>query len=86
MKIVVFKGGLGNQFSQLDKSSRDFWNKLFRRSLYTEHQLMYPSDGDNVGEDFVITSEMVYYSRKVRYIGKALYNYYGNPQSITRSQ
>ena len=66
----------------LAKSCWNLWNKLFRRSLYTEHQLLFPSDGNNMGEDIVLTIEMVYFSRKVGYINNALYNYCENSTSI----
>lgn len=68
------------------KSVWSLCNKLFKRALYTDHQILYPSDGMNMGEDMVLTIEMVYYSQKVGYINMSLYNYYQNPISITHQQ
>lgn len=49
------------------------WNKLVRRSLYTDNAIVFPA-GHGMGED--MTMMMLFaYARKVAYIPKAFYHY-----------
>lgn len=65
------------------KSPWSLCNKLFRRVIYTDNEIIYPREGLNVGEDMALVVEQVYYCHKIGYINKAYYNYYENGTSIT---
>lgn len=49
------------------------WNKLVRRSLYEEHQILFPS-GYGMGEDMTMI-RLFARARKVAYLPKAFYHY-----------
>lgn len=61
------------------KESWSLWNKLFKRSLYSN--IVYPK-GD-MGEDMVIVYQLMSNSQTLVYIPEAYYYYYYNPESIT---
>lgn len=76
------------------KSKRDFvrllmyqrnpWslcNKMFRRKECYKEGLLYPVG--NMGEDMVLTFQMLLNGDKVVYVPQSLYNYYYNVYSIT---
>lgn len=56
------------------------WNKLCKRSLYDE-SLVYPTLA--MGEDMVLTLQMVLKAKRIGIVPNALYNYFYNPDSIT---
>lgn len=57
------------------------WNKLCRRSLYTDNCITFP-DGRSMGED--LTMIMVFlHARTCVYVNKPLYNYVQNPGQMT---
>ena len=60
------------------------WNKLIKKELYNNKELIYPTH--NVGEDYALTIQLVLYAKKYGYIKNALYYYYQNPLSITKQQ
>lgn len=57
------------------------WNKLVKRSLYTEHDITFPA-GYAMGEDMTMMF-LFSYAHKVAYVGKALYHYVSNSASMT---
>lgn len=62
---------------------RDPWslcNKLFKRTVCTK-DLIFPKG--NMGEDMVLTTQMLLNGGKVAYIARPLYNYFLNQESIT---
>jgi glycosyltransferase involved in cell wall biosynthesis len=64
------------------KSSWVVWNKMVRRDLY-ERLEIYPSS--NMGEDMVISMQLICKAKKIFNIDKAFYYYYSNDSSIVRS-
>lgn len=66
----------------LQKNSWSLCNKMFKISSYCKADIVYP-DGD-MGEDFVLTTQLLLNSNKVAYIPLALYNYFYNNNSITK--
>lgn len=64
------------------KVSKGVWNKLIKRNLYS-YDIKYPKY--NMGEDYVIIIQLLFYSSKISKIEKPLYNYYYNPKSITNN-
>ena len=49
-------------------------NKMFKREIYIDHNIK-AIDGCNMGEDFMICSQLVYYSNKIAKIDSPLYHY-----------
>lgn len=61
------------------------WNKLIRRTLFTENNVCFP-DGLNMSEDLRVSVELFYYAKKTDYIQEALYRYIKSRiSSITNS-
>lgn len=56
-------------------------DKLIRRSLFTENPIKHPID--NMLEDYVVMTQLLYYSNKISYIKDVFYYYYQNPESIS---
>ena len=55
-------------------------DKLIKRTLFKDNQIMHPVD--NMLEDYVVTTQLLYYCNHIGYIDKVLYYYYQNPESI----
>ena len=58
------------------------WNKLVKRSVF-DSDIIYPSA--HLGEDFALTPQMVYYSKSIGYLNRALYHYCLNSESVTQN-
>ena len=58
------------------------WNKLTKKSIYSDNDLYFP-DGINIREDFFLIIELYYFSRRVFHIQQAFYHYRKNETSIT---
>lgn len=56
------------------------WSALCRVNLYYDHTIVFPIA--NMREDYVIMTQMFYYSKTIEYIEQSLYYYYQNPNSI----
>lgn len=88
-EIVKHKGmNARNATDFLDEVSSIFaswslWNKLFKRSLYTDNRIMFPNRGMNVGEDMAIVLQLLYYCRDIGYIEESFYHYIDNEDSIS---
>lgn len=54
--------------------------RIFKRTLF-HNEIVYPKC--NMGEDFALLVQLVYYARKISYVQEGLYYYYQNPQSTT---
>lgn len=59
------------------------WNKICKRSLY-DSDIVYPTLA--MGEDMVLTTQLVLNAQRIAVVNKALYNYFYNPNSITKVQ
>mgnify|MGYP000631676954 FL=1 len=59
------------------------WNKMCKRSLY-DNDIVYPTLA--MGEDMVLTTQLVLSAQRIAVVNKALYNYFYNPNSITNVQ
>lgn len=59
------------------------WNKMCKRSLY-DSDIVYPTLA--MGDDMVLTTQMVLNAQRIAVVNKALYNYFYNPNSITKVQ
>ena len=55
-------------------------DKLIKRTLFYDYRILHPKD--NMLEDYVVTTQLMYYSKKVGYLEDVLYFYYQNPDSI----
>lgn len=56
------------------------WNKLVRRSLYFENNVVYPKA--NKAEDGALMTQISFYSKSRGYVSQPLYYYYVNQDSI----
>jgi glycosyltransferase involved in cell wall biosynthesis len=56
------------------------WNKLFRRSLFTDHQISFPSI---LYEDAFVVPLLLLHCREVIVLKKACYHYVRHPGSLT---
>lgn len=66
----------------LDITIRSFaWNKLYRRSLFTEHNIKYPIG--KLYEDMRTTPRLFYHAKKIAVVNGVLYNYVQHSGSIT---
>lgn len=63
-----------------EKGSWAVWNKLCKRNLYKEN-FAFPQD--DMGEDLAITIQLIFHSKKIKYLDAPLYYYFDNPTSIT---
>lgn len=57
------------------------WNKICRRSLYIENNILFP-DGNAMGEDLTMII-VALHARRCTYVNKALYNYVQNEGQMT---
>lgn len=56
------------------KISPCVWNKMIKKSLYTENNI-YSIENIDFGEDYVITPRLSYFSNKISKVEKPLYHY-----------
>lgn len=59
------------------------WNKLVRRDIIINHEIISPA-GHNMMEDVVVTVRMLYYATKILNVPQVLYHYIQNNNSLTR--
>lgn len=59
------------------------WNKLFRKSTYEGHNMIYPTG--SMGEDMAMVFQMAWNCKKITQIKRKLYYYYYNQNSITKT-
>lgn len=64
----------------LRKDHWALWNKLFKREAYS--QVVHPQAA--MGEDMATTIQLVWNCKSIAYIPEPYYNYYYNPNSITK--
>ncbi|MEM7701099.1 MAG: glycosyltransferase family 2 protein [Pseudomonadota bacterium] len=76
-KIIVNDGSL-EIFSTINPA---FWNKLWRKSLYTENNIWFPEH--LYYQDTATTPRILSKAKQVRCIPDSLYNYRVRPQSIS---
>lgn len=60
------------------------WNRLIRRSLYTDNDIRF-IEGVNCGEDLLVLVKMIYNSKVISYIPQAYLHYVYRAESITKS-
>lgn len=63
------------------KDPWSLWNKMFHRDVYSNN-LIFPKG--NMGEDMVVTSQLILNCKKATYIPCPYYFYFYNQDSITR--
>jgi glycosyltransferase involved in cell wall biosynthesis len=64
------------------KETWAIWNKLVHHSLYTN--IIYPKHP--MGEDFVLSTQLIKKSNKIDFVPHPLYHYFTNLESITRKK
>lgn len=65
------------------KSVPSSWNKLIKRSVYINSDIIYPKYP--MAEDLTLISQIIYYCKTLSYIPEPLYVYYENHNSISKS-
>lgn len=61
------------------------WNKFFKRELYLNHNIK-ALDNINYGEDYFISSKLVYFSNRISKLNSSLYHYIQfNTNSYTKN-
>ena len=59
------------------------WNKLYKRSLFTEHNIYYPKGLNQ--EDLGTTPKLLLFAERIGFVKKSLYNYLiDRPNNITQ--
>lgn len=62
-----------------------WWNKLFKAELVYQSDFIVPQLGMNMLEDLMLTTQLLYHSKKIGYINKAYYHYCIRPGSVSQS-
>lgn len=66
-----------------EKMHGAYWNKLFKRSLFTDNKISYSPEA-NVCEDLFACIQLMYFSRQISYCSEAFYHYVqDNPHSLS---
>lgn len=68
----------------MHRYSSSLWNKMVRRTVYTESEIIYPKYA--MAEDLTLFSQILFNSKRVAYIPEPLYFYYYNNESISRKE
>ena len=87
-KLIYFQGAkdLTADLVQdllLGKISPNIWTKLYKRSLFVDHKILYTSD-ITIGEDLFINLQLFYYAKKVSRLPKAYVHYIQRDVSLTK--
>lgn len=72
---------MGNMLLREDPWS--IWNKMFKRTTCYDEKIVYPKGA--MGEDMVLTLQLMERCKNISYIPQSLYNYYFNPESISHA-
>jgi glycosyltransferase involved in cell wall biosynthesis len=62
-------------------SNPAFWNKLWKKSLYTKNNIFFPED--LYFQDLATTPRIYYYAEKIAYIDDILFNYFWTRENST---
>lgn len=73
-----------NQMLNWCETSLSVWGGVYRKSLFLENKLKFLS-GHNMGEDFCMSSRVIFYANKIGHVREVVYYYESNPNSITHS-
>lgn len=71
---------LVSQKEQRSLMQGPLWNKLVKRSLYMDNDIIYPKK--NKAEDGALMTQISFYGNNFGYVNEPLYYYYINPESI----
>lgn len=64
------------------RSSPNIWNKLIRRELIQDQGILFPVA--YMAEDWVLTTQCIYYARKISFLGDRLYNYFISSDTLSK--
>jgi len=65
-----------------DRSVMYIWNKLIKRSLFVENNILFPA-GHDMWEDMLASIQIAYYAKKIGVVNSPLYHYRVNQNSIS---
>ena len=60
-------------------------NKLFKRNLVVNSNIIEPQLGMNMLEDLMVTTQLLLHAKKVGYVEKAYYHYFLNTSSVSQT-
>lgn len=60
-------------------------NKLFKRNLVVNSNIIEPQLGMNMMEDLMVTTQLLLHAKKVGYVDKAYYHYFLNTSSVSQT-
>ncbi len=60
-------------------------NKLFKRNLVVNSNIIEPQLGMNMMEDLMVTTQLLLHAKKVGYVEKAYYHYFLNTSSVSQT-
>ena len=60
------------------------WNKVFKRELFTNNNLLFDSEISN-SEDLLLVFKLIHKAKKIKYITEPFYNYSYNSLSLTNT-
>lgn len=86
--VVVYRPSYREYYyAPIVSSSKDFtlmlikricivsvWGRLIRRSLYVDNEVVFV-EGINMGEDYLVSCKIAYYSKRISSLNKILYHY-----------
>jgi len=84
-KISIDKlGSLDNKralsFLLQSKIPTSVWSKLVKADLYKDTRLQYPEH--NMWEDYLLSTQIIFFSKRIGFLEKPYYHYFVNPNSI----
>lgn len=68
-----------------DELHGSWCNKLFKRELIVNSNIIEPQKGMNMKEDLMITTQLLFHSKKIGYVNKAFYHYIYHVNSISNT-
>ena len=65
----------------LGRTSWAVWNKIVKKEIYQSNTIIFPNKA--MGDDMLLTIQLIWHSKTFAYLPQSLYNYYINNNSTT---
>lgn len=85
IKEVLMVHMMGNKGNELDALSYTAWGKLYKKDLFTQNNLVFPSERKLIWEDLAFSVEAYPLCEKVYVLHKPVYYYCFNEGSLTHT-
>ena len=83
IKEILMVHMMGNNGNELDSLSYTAWGKLYKKDLFTQNNLAFPSERKLIWEDLAFSIELYPMCKKVYILNKPVYYYCFNEGSLT---